>query len=81
MQIAAGANASAETGGDFVIAQINVRTTAWTIGRGGRVTDLVLSLAFETGDAAASLPMPKTFRFSETGGFRCGRRLLFRSKL
>ena len=81
MQVAARANASAEAGGDFVIAQIDVRAASRAICRCGRVTDFMFSLAFEARDAATSLPIPKAFRFPKTGGLRRGRRLLFRPKL
>lgn len=81
MQVAAGANASAEARCDFIIAQIDVCAASRAICRCGRVTDFMFSLAFEARDAATSLPIPEAFRFPKTGGLLRSRRLLFRPKL
>ena len=50
MDITACANRSAEAGGDFVIAEIDVGAACWTDCRCCGAADLVFSLAFETFD-------------------------------
>ena len=48
MYIAAGANASTESAGDFVIAQINMRTARRTDRRCRRARNLLFAFTFET---------------------------------
>ena len=63
MYIAAGANASTEPAGDFVIAQINVRAAGRTDCRRRCARNLLFPLTFETLDNATGLPLPKIFEF------------------
>jgi hypothetical protein len=81
VKIAARANASAEAGRDFVIAQIDVRAATWTICRCGGLTDFVFALAFKAGDDAATLPVPDAFDLAKTSWLWCGRGLFLRVKL
>jgi len=80
MKIAAGANASAEAGRDFVITQIDVRAATWTVCRGSGVTDLVFSLALKTRDNPDPLPVPKAFDSAKTSWRGRRRGLFFRPK-
>jgi len=74
MYIATRSNASAETAGDFIVAQINVRATSWTNCRSGCATDLLFPLTFETLDDRTTLSLPKFLELAENGGaFRCRR--------
>src|SRR5882724_11181146 len=66
IKIPAGANASAEAGRDFVIAQIDVRAATRTICRGSCVTDFLFSLALKTRDSPDPLPVPKAFDSAKT---------------
>ena len=59
MHIATGSNAPAETAGDFVVAQIDVRATAWTNCRSGCARNLLFPLTFETLDDRTALSLPK----------------------
>ena len=65
MHIASGANASTEPAGDFVIAQVNVRTAGGAdCGcRGAR--DLLFAFTVETLDDRTGLPLPKILEFAE----------------
>ena len=65
MHIATGANASTETAGDFVIAQINMRATGWTDCRRRGARNLLFAFTFETLDNATGLPFPKILEFAE----------------
>ena len=58
MDVAASPNRPAEAGGDFVIAEIDVRAAAGTIGRRRLITDFVFAFAFETRNEAIALPAP-----------------------
>jgi hypothetical protein len=65
MYIAAGANASTETAGDFVIAQIDMGTARRT-DRGCRsARNLLFAFTFETLDDGIALPLPKILEFAE----------------
>ena len=77
VQIAASANAATETGGDFVIAQINVRAATGTIRGRCLIADFVLSLAFETGDDAITLATPNIFEFAMKRNLLRGARFVF----
>ena len=72
VQIAARANGATKASGDFVIAQVDVGTAARAIGRGRRVADLMLSLAFETRNDAILLPAPNVFQLSMKRNFLYG---------
>jgi hypothetical protein len=65
MYIPAGANASTETAGNFVIAQINVRTTRRTDCRCRRARNLLFAFTFETLDNRTTLPFPKILEFAK----------------
>ena len=65
MYIAAGTNASTESAGDFVIAQVNVRATGRTNCRCGSARNLLFALAFETLNNGSGLPLPKILEFAE----------------
>jgi len=58
MDVAASPNRPAEAGGDFVIAEIDVRAAARTISRGRLIADFVFAFAFETRNEAIALPAP-----------------------
>src|SRR5207302_8115122 len=64
VHVAASANRSAEAGSDFVIAQIDVRTTAGAVGRGRLVAYFVFAFAFETRNHAIALPAPHRLELS-----------------
>ena len=63
MYIAAGANASTEPAGDFVIAQINVRAAGRADCRRRCARNLLFPFAFETLDNTTGLPLPKVLEF------------------
>ena len=65
MHVTAGANASTESTRDFVIAQVNVRTTRWTDCRCRGTGNLLFALTFETLDDRTGLPPPESFEFSK----------------
>ena len=65
MYIAAGANASTEPAGDFIIAQINVRAAGRTDGRCRGARYLLFAFTFEALDNRIGLPLPKIFEFAE----------------
>ena len=64
MDVAASPNRPAEAGGDFVIAEIDVRAAAGTIGRRRLITDFVFAFAFETRNEAIALPAPHRLKLS-----------------
>ena len=65
MYIAAGANASTKPAGDFVVAQVNVRTAGGAdCGRRG-ARNLLFAFTFETLDDRTGLPLPKILEFAE----------------
>jgi len=64
MDVAAGANGAAKAGGNFIIAQIDVRATAGTVGRGRLIADFMFAFAFETGNDPISLAIPDPFQLS-----------------
>jgi len=63
--VAARANRTAETGGNLIIAQIDMGAAAGTIGRGGCIAHLVLPLAFETGNKPRPTAFPHSFKSSQ----------------
>ena len=65
MYIAAGANASTESAGDFVIAQINVRAAGRTDCRSRGARNLLFAFTFETLHDRRGLPLPKILEFAE----------------
>ena len=65
MDIAAGANASTEPTGDFVIAQVNVRAAGRADCRGRGARNLLFAFTFETFDDRTGLPLPKILEFAE----------------
>ena len=67
MDIAASANRATEAGGDFVIAEINVRAATGTIGRARGIADFMFAFAFETRDKAIALPAPNAFELAMKG--------------
>ena len=58
MYIAAGANASTESTGDFIIAQINVRAAGGTDCRRCGARNLLFAFTFETLDNRTGLTLP-----------------------
>ena len=80
MHIAAGANASAKTAGDFIVAQVNVRAARRANRRSGRARDLLLPLTLETLDDRAALSLPKILESAKQRGafWGGGGRFLFR---
>jgi len=64
MNVAAGPNRPAKAGGNFVIAEIDVRTATGTIGRCRLIANFVFPFAFETGNEAIALPAPHRFKLS-----------------
>ena len=65
MYIAAGANASTEPAGDFVIAQIYVRAAGRTDCRCRGARDFLFAFTFETLDNRTGLTLPKILEFAE----------------
>ena len=65
MYIAAGANASTEAAGDFVITQVNVRATGRADCRCRGARNLLFALTFETLDDRTGLPLPESFEFAK----------------
>lgn len=65
MYIAAGANASTEPAGDFVIAQINVRAAGRTDCRCRGARNLLFAFTFEALDDRSGLPLPKILEFAK----------------
>jgi hypothetical protein len=65
MYIASGANASTESAGDFVIAQINVCAAGRTDCRRRGARNLLFAFTFETLDDCITLPLPKILEFAE----------------
>lgn len=65
MYIAAGANASTEPAGDFVIAQINVCAAGRTDCRCRGARYLLFAFTFEALDDRIGLPLPKILEFAE----------------
>ena len=65
MHITAGANASTEPTGDFVIAQVNVSAAGRADCRRRGARNLLFALTFETLDSRTGLPLPKILEFAE----------------
>ena len=68
MHLAAGSNAPAETAGDFVVAQINMRTTRRADCRSRRAGDLLFSFTIKTLDNRTALSLPKMLESAKNGG-------------
>jgi hypothetical protein len=74
MHVAPCSNASAETAGDFVVAQINMRAAGRANCGSGRATDLLFPVTFETFDNRAAFSFPKILESAKDGGaLRWGR--------
>jgi hypothetical protein len=67
MYVAASANASTKTTGDFIIAQINVRTAGRTDSRCRGARYLLFAFTFEALDDRTGLPLPKILEFAKKG--------------
>ncbi len=65
VNITAGANASTEPAGDFVIAQINMRAAGRTDCRCRGAGNLLFTFTFETLDHRSGLPLPKILELAE----------------
>ena len=65
--VPAGANASTEPAGDFVITQINVRAAGRADCRRRCARNLLFPFTFETLDNATGLPLPKILKFPKDG--------------
>jgi hypothetical protein len=63
-------NRAAETAGDFVVAQINVRAARRADCGSGAATNLLFPFTFETLDNRAVLPFPKILKLAEDGRVR-----------
>jgi len=77
MHIAAGANASTESAGDFVIAQVNVGATGWTNCRCRGAGNLLFAFTFETFDDRSGLPLPKILELAKNRRGSLRRRRFF----
>ena len=77
MDVAASPNRPAETGGDFVIAQIDMRTAAGAVGRRCLIADFVFALTLETRNEAIAMSTPNRFEFSMEGHFFRGSGSIF----
>jgi len=68
-------NGAAETAGDFVVAQINVRAARRADCGSGAAANLLFPFTFETLDNRAALPLPKLLKLAEDrgGGWRSRR--------
>ena len=64
VEVAASADGATKTGGNFVIAEIDVRAATGTIGRCRRVAHFMFAFALETGNDAIALTAPDPFKFS-----------------
>ena len=67
MHVAARSNASTESAGDFVVAQINMRATGRTDCRSRRAGDLLFALTLKTLDDSATLSLPKILESAKEG--------------
>ena len=65
MNIAAGANASAEAAGNFIIAEINVCAAGRTDCRCRHARNFLFAFTFETLDDRIRLALPKILEFAE----------------
>jgi hypothetical protein len=65
MHIAAGANATTESAGDFVIAQVNVRAAGRADCRRRGARNLLFAFTFETLDDRTGLPIQKILEFAK----------------
>jgi len=76
MYVSSCPNRPAETAGNLVVAQIDVRAARRTDCGRGATTNLLFPFAFETLDNRAVLPFPKILKFAEDGraGWRSSRR-------
>ncbi len=81
MHIATRSNRSAESAGDLVIAEINVRAASRADCRRRCAADLLFSLTFETLDNRAALPFPKILKPVKEGRILRRGRLFFYTQL
>lgn len=68
MNVSSRPNRSAETAGDFVVAQIDVSAAPRTDGRSSRAADLLFPFTVKTLDDRAMLLFPKLLKFAENRG-------------
>ena len=68
MHVATRSNGSAETAGDFVVAQINMRAARWTDCGSRRARDLLFSFTIKTLDNRTALSLPKILESAKNGG-------------
>src|SRR5437870_12055642 len=68
MHIARRSSGSAETAGDFVIAQISMRATRRTDCGSRRARDLLFPFTFKTLDSRTALSLPKLLESAKNGG-------------
>ena len=74
MYVSSCPNRAAETAGDFVVAQINVRAARRADCGSGAAANLLFPFTFETLDNGAVLPFPKILKSAEDGrAWRRGR--------
>ncbi len=67
MHVAPRPDAAAETTGDFVVAQINMRAATRANCRSRRATDLLFPFTFKTLDNQTALSLPKILESAEDG--------------
>src|SRR5204863_6832695 len=81
MHVAPGSNASAETAGDFVVAQINMRTARRADCRSRRARNLLFSFTIKTLDNRTALSLPEILKSAKNGGALWRRRFASCPKL
>ena len=77
MDVATRSNRPAESAGDLVIAEIDMRAASGADCRRRRAADLLLPLTFEALDNRAALPFPKTLKPVKDGRIRRRGRVFF----
>ena len=77
MDVATRSNRPAESAGDLVIAEIDMRAASGADCRRRRAADLLLPLTFEALDNRAALPFPKTLKPAKDGRIRRRGRVFF----
>ena len=65
VHITAGTNATTESAGDFVIAEVNVRAAGRADCRRRGARNLLFAFTFETLDDRTGLPLPKILEFAK----------------
>lgn len=79
VNVTTGANRPAEAGGDFVIAQVDVRAATGTVRGRSLIADFVFSFAFEAGDDAIAPVAPNVLELAMKRNFSRNRRRFFRN--